>query len=179
MKGFINVVDSEKAVMYQAWIDKNTAAKPGKARGTCRPKAEAMAKKFPELSVVGHSYWGTGHAWCVNDVGEIVDPTAQQFGDCGYDSYHTPTLKMEDFPTHKCMWCGDDVYPDTPGAHAYLEGDDLDAGPHTRCNELMRLEYGGGPDDDADELPGDWTAPAVNNQKRVLSDAVYTQMTLF
>jgi len=125
---------------YQAWINRNTSAIPDRVRGTCRLKAEAMAAAFPELEVVGVSRWYFGHAWCITKDGRVVDPTAHQFA----SPYRYPKsfLRIEDFPTGKCHWCGELEWPDTPGVRAYL-GEEVEyttLGPHDECRKAFLEE---------------------------------------
>lgn len=52
--------------------------------GTCMKASKAMAKEFPELTVVRgfvRSFDGEPHQhwWCKTEDGKIVDPTRQQF----------------------------------------------------------------------------------------------------
>ena len=97
-----------------------------------------MAEAFPELRVVGVSYFdNTGHAWCVNIANEVVDPTAHQFHQPF--NYNCTRLELSDFPVGKCHWCGELMWRDTPGVRKYLEeiGDDYTVvGPHVECDRL-------------------------------------------
>ena len=64
-----------------------------KYRGKCKEMSEALVKADPSLRLVrGHYYcpiWNRNepHWWCVNKKGEIIDPTAKQFGSGGAGEY--------------------------------------------------------------------------------------------
>ena len=139
MKGYIQVTDSR----YQEWIDANV---PDKCRQMCLPKSRDMAETFPELRVVGHHGIMSGHAWCINENEEVVDPTAHQFGASGYP-YNSIYLELDDFPLGKCPWCGETRWKDTPGVRSYLEqygSAEEQMGPHKFCAEQERKCMEGG-----------------------------------
>jgi len=139
--GYIELKPSAKARAYQAWMNRNVTANPKKVMGQCRAKAVAMASYFKELTVVGTSYHGmvsgSEHAWCITKTGKVVDPTAHQFH--GRYNYSKDPMHVEDFPTGKCMWCGELYYPDTERNRRHFDPSEL--GEHTQCNEAMRREY--------------------------------------
>lgn len=147
MKGYIDK-GTRGRKKYQAWIDRNTSADPTKVRGSCRIKAEAMASVFPELRVVGAVYMFSHHAWCVDNKGCVVDPTAHQFNSGKYSYKRNNPLELSDFPIRKCHMCGELVWPDTDGVRAFMgvhEGRDLEdegiiLGPHTSCDEMFMKE---------------------------------------
>lgn len=72
-----------------------------------------MVEQFPELRLVRGFVRGGGHHWwCVAPNGQIIDPTAAQFGDSltpadyeEFDESLTHTL-----PTGKCPNCADFLY---------------------------------------------------------------------
>ena len=136
-KGYIEVKDKTKRAAYQRWIDHNVREK---CQGQCRPKAEAMAKAFPELKVVGLAFsMFSSHAWCITKRGLVVDPTAHQFS----QPYKYPKknfLELGDFPIRKCMNCGELVWPDTSNVRRMLDGYET-VGPHVECDEILRREW--------------------------------------
>ena len=64
-----------------------------KYRGKCKEMCEELVIKDPSLRLVrGHYFcpvWNTeeAHWWCVDIDGNIVDPTAKQFGSKGLGTY--------------------------------------------------------------------------------------------
>lgn len=63
-----------------------------KYRGKCKEFCEELVAKDPSLRMVrGHyedTFWGKQpHWWCVDIVGNIVDPTVKQFADGGMGEY--------------------------------------------------------------------------------------------
>jgi len=125
-RGFMQIINSA----YQEWIDANV---PTDCKGECRPMAEAMAEAFPELRVVGLVGIFSAHAWCVDQDNYVVDPTSHQFDTL--PDYDTDCrLDVEDFPTGKCMQCGDVIYPDTE-RNRIMYGGHMDLGPHDECME--------------------------------------------
>ncbi len=135
MKGYVETNNP----LHQAWIDRNVGEK---CQRSCLPKADAMAKVFPELRVVGQSDPLSGHAWCVTEDDKVVDPTAHQF-DKKYP-YGSIRLEREDFPIDKCPYCGESRWKDTPGVRKFLKEygyEDIEEQihPHTICaEEYMR-----------------------------------------
>ena len=131
VKGYVELKDPK----YQEWIDEFV---PDDAKQACKGMSVAMAKRFPELRVVGISNCLQAHAWCVNKDDKVVDPTSHQFS--GKFDYSVPTLELADFPIGKCHWCGEPIWPDTDGARKY--NTDWDSvGPHVECEEAFRKEY--------------------------------------
>ncbi len=118
---------------YQQWINKHVSVD---CQQWCLSKADNMAKEFPELRVIGVSSHFGGHAWCINEKNEVVDPTAHQFPH--RRSYEGPWLERDEFP-RKCMHCGEHIWKDTPGVRAFLGGDD-EIHPHTYCIEAWKKE---------------------------------------
>ena len=102
-----------------------------------------MVACFPELRIVGTSYFGMNeHCWCATEDNKVADPTAHQFG--GRLLNYSHFLELEDFPTGKCMWCGELIYPDTPGTRAFFgveDSNEMDLGPHTSCNKHLEKEW--------------------------------------
>lgn len=141
MKGFCNTGDPR----HQAWINANVSDVPDKVRGTCRRQSEAMVAAFPELRIVGVSSFGMReHCWCATKDNKVADPTAHQFrGPFNYSRF----LELEDFPTGKCMNCGELIYPDNPRTRAYFGVDDEEGaeycglGPHKACNKILNCEW--------------------------------------
>jgi len=105
-----------KMMMYDEWITKNV---PYKCHGECKKYTDLMKKEFPELTQVrGHIIYYNNfedkdkripHWWMTTNSGEIVDPTASQFGhlfDPRYDAWE----EGKEEPTGVCMNCGEYVY---------------------------------------------------------------------
>ena len=142
IKGYVEPLNPA----YQQWIDANV---PENCQQWCLSKADEMVKEFPELRVVGVSSHFSGHAWCVNEKGEVVDPTSHQFP--SRRCYKGPWLERNEFPG-KCYHCGELTWKDTPGIRAFLgEGADYEIGAHTHCQELFKqsLINDGMPEDEA------------------------------
>lgn len=139
VKGYVEPND----LRYQEWIDTNT---DDNVKQWCLTKAGDMAKEFPELRVVGVHWFDWGHAWCINEKNEVVDPTAHQFkmvDGIPQFNYNCNKLEHADFPLGKCHWCGEVRWKDTPGVRAYLKtsGDpDSIIGEHIYCNEAFAEE---------------------------------------
>ncbi len=77
----------------------------------CAEAVTAMHEVFPNLTVVkGHADtdWGRrAHWWLVTPTGEVVDPTASQFGAVfAYDPWK-PGDKAQ---VGTCMNCGDEIW---------------------------------------------------------------------
>lgn len=68
---------------YAAWVAGYVADRRD-VTGRCRVATAELVATFPELRRVhglAHGSWGSGpHFWCVAPDGEVVDPTAAQFG---------------------------------------------------------------------------------------------------
>jgi hypothetical protein len=91
---------------YTDWIRRNVSDPIGK----CIEYTEKMAADFPELTIVrGHyhcQYWGVReHWWLIDERGNIIDPTANQYPSQGAGCY-TPWSEGNDEPTGKCLNCG-------------------------------------------------------------------------
>jgi len=103
--------------------------------------ARKMSAHFPEqLRVVGTYDIHSGHAWCVDVKGRVVDPTAHQFN---YKfNYKCPVLEESDFPIGECYMCGEVVWKDTLGVRRYLKeiGEDSLVGPHVECHKALEQE---------------------------------------
>jgi hypothetical protein len=133
-KGYISPeVNKEKRIQYQNWINEHV---PDDCKRYCRSMCEEMICQFNELRMVGFVGLYSDHAWCLDNENNIIDPTFHQF-DYAYkhpDQY----LESKDFPTGKCIWCGELIWPDTDAAR-FFTGDEV--GPHVKCNEQLKLEY--------------------------------------
>lgn len=86
----------------------NTETDYAKYRGKCKGMAEAAVAANPALRLVrGHYYcpfWGEQpHWWCVDENGEIHDPTAAQFPSKGAGEY------VEFNGMISCEYCGEEV----------------------------------------------------------------------
>src|SRR5690242_16307709 len=95
---------------YQEWIADNVPVCP---RGLCGPMTLAMCEEFPELRRVrGHYVDVDGHQhphwWCETRDGDVVDPTAAQFGLPGEYVEH-----VGQEPIGKCINCGGYCYTDS------------------------------------------------------------------
>ena len=119
---------------YTEWIAAYEARTPH-LLGQCLIAAEEMAAAFPELTVVkGHVYcdWGKrGHAWLMGEQGEILDPTAKQFGAI---FEYEPWSPGDEARVGKCMNCGSEIWK----AIYTLDED------HTQsiCSEACELSFG-------------------------------------
>jgi hypothetical protein len=116
---------------YDEWIEANVT----ETKGKCAEVTEQMVAAFPELTRIrGHYYcpaWGERtHWWCVDQDGNIVDPTKAQFPSEGTGHYE-PWDESQEEPTGKCPNCGGFIYgggqvcSDACGSAytAYLMGD--------------------------------------------------------
>lgn len=96
---------------YSAWIADYIKRHNGSAYGLCKEATEEMVAAFPELRrVAGHVFclWGQrSHFWCVTESGEIVDPTASQFGAVGSYEEWKPGAEV---CVGKCMECGSEIW---------------------------------------------------------------------
>lgn len=133
---------------YQSWIDAFAAKRKGYLRGYCMTATAEMVAAFPELIRVAGFCNGAEHFWCVTPEGEVVDPTAKQFGDGPYE--YKPFESGDEVRVGRCMDCGDDIYANVDalgGARKYFCNDDcrrsfgayLDAEEEARDN-ARRLE---------------------------------------
>jgi hypothetical protein len=134
MIGYVDSrIDPNKAVMYQDWINSNVPADGKKVIGSCVHYSKKMVERFPELRLVGIQDLFEGHCWCFTEDNLVVDPTAHQY-DNGF-CYPNDPLEEEDFPTGKCIWCGEMVIPDTNRAREWFGADMV--GPHHECDRLL------------------------------------------
>jgi hypothetical protein len=98
-------------VEYQEWAERFARRNDGIVLGACRKAVKEMIQAFPELhEVLGHVQcsWGRrGHAWCIDEGGEIVDPTRAQFpGPITYE----PWQPGQAVRVGRCMNCGMDIW---------------------------------------------------------------------
>lgn len=96
--------------IYKDWMTANVT----ESYGQCLEVTEKMAAAFPELRRVrGHYYcpiWGErAHWWLVEECGEIVDPTAEQFPSKGTGEY-VEWDESQAEPTGMCPNCGGHCY---------------------------------------------------------------------
>jgi len=98
---------------YAAWIAAFAKRHHDRLYGTCQSATREMVETFPELKAIpGHVMVAPAgrveHWWCVTPQGEIVDPTAGQFG-AGVGEYipWTPGTQVR---VGRCMNCGEDIY---------------------------------------------------------------------
>lgn len=103
---------------YQDWINENYPT-PESARLKCVEATARMVEVFPELGRVrGHVMVVVDlrpHWWCVTATGDIVDPTAHQWGSIAFYQ----TLEDEEEPHGKCYHCGDLLFR-SRGASSYF-----------------------------------------------------------
>lgn len=102
-------------------------------RGRCHEMALAAAKADPSLTVVRGHYWcplwnaEEPHWWCVDDTGDIVDPTREQFPSAGMGTY-TP---WDGYCS--CEECGKDI----------VEDDAVQCGRYAVCSTACALRLVG------------------------------------
>lgn len=126
-----------EADSYESWCAK-FVERHVRVAGLCRYASEQVALAFPELRVVRGFCMGNQHWWTVAPDGQIVDPTASQFGSPTPSDY-TPfdESRARELPTGKCMICGDHLYYNASACSADcarelvaeysdLEGEELD-----------------------------------------------------
>lgn len=105
---------------FESWIADHYQT-PESAKLNCMEATESMAAAFPELRRVrGHAMVGLHdrpHWWLVKTDGEIVDPTAHQWG-VQPSSYCEIPLDAEE-PHGKCYECGVELYR-SRGAQSYF-----------------------------------------------------------
>lgn len=76
-----------------------------KYRGNCYKECEKLVAENPALKMVRGHYddpiWGPQpHWWCVNEAGEVIDPTKNQFPSKGFAEY------IEFDGNVECSQCG-------------------------------------------------------------------------
>lgn len=115
-----DVVGVASHALFGSWIAERYPT-PESAKLQCAEATSAMVGVFPQLRRVrGHAMVGTDfrpHWWCVTPEGEIIDPTAHQWGvpPVFYDAL--PEESEE--PCGKCIYCGDLLFR-SRGADSYL-----------------------------------------------------------
>jgi hypothetical protein len=103
----------------------------------CSTFTHNLALQFPELSRVAGFYQDNEdgasreHWWLVTPTGEIVDPTADQFSDCGRGVYQRYDPELHLVVKGKCPCCGIGLYTRT-GAYPCSEP----------CDAELAAEYG-------------------------------------
>jgi hypothetical protein len=102
-----------------------------------------MVEAFSELRVVGIHGIYSGHAWCVTIENTVVDPTAHQFNGIQYPYYEGDRLDFEDFPSGKCPWCGEIIWPDTENNKKRFIGSDelFDHGGCSIRNQTLYVQH--------------------------------------
>lgn len=115
--------------IYQVWIDRYVAKHGGAVLGLCREAVQEMLVDHPELREVrGHVYcaWGRrGHAWLVDEAGDVVDPTRAQFpGPITYEPWKPGDTVL----VGSCMDCGEEIW-------VAVQSLDEDPGHPTFCSE--------------------------------------------
>lgn len=88
-----------------AWLSDNNPY------GQCKEACAEMMEVFEDLTLVpGHVFtnWGMrDHFWCVDTAGNIVDPTATQFG---WVMEYEPWVPGTEVRVGKCMECGEEIW---------------------------------------------------------------------
>lgn len=97
---------------YETWTAAYLARNNNFVRGKCQTAVKEMCAAFPELRPARGfvtCYWGEDqHWWCVTPNGDIVDPTATQFGGTVmYEELDMSNPRHRDrVPIGKCAYCG-------------------------------------------------------------------------
>ncbi len=102
---------------YTRWIEVYFQKCKGFVRGKCGEATTLMVEAFPELRRAAgfvHCGWGRDqHFWCVDPDGEVIDPTAAQFGGVIFQyeelDLNDPKTRAK-VPTGRCPNCGEDTY---------------------------------------------------------------------
>lgn len=99
---------------WTAWIAERYGTYQ-QARWMCQMASDAMVGRFSELRQVRGIYLRGGyHWWCVDQAGNVVDPTAAQYDPTTPEEliYQEMTDAEVDamVPSGKCQHCGDSVY---------------------------------------------------------------------
>lgn len=97
---------------YQKWVLENVK---NDGYGDCEQYSKAMAKAFPELTVVYGLYhcpiWGTrNHFWCLTSDDKIIDPTKNQFPSKGIGLYCITYYCDQSVQVQKEQYAHIDVY---------------------------------------------------------------------
>lgn len=117
-------MDPRYAAFCRSWADRRQwihfyPPNPSDAdavRGSCAEATAEMVRLFPELIRVRGHYGRTEHWWCKTATGEIVDPTAAQFGvsegtpDPIGRRYVEHREGIDPEPLGKCLNCGSYVW---------------------------------------------------------------------
>jgi len=100
------------AIKYTQWIEEYRTKNPNTAL-MCKSATGEMIKTFPELTQIrGHVISTlrlnqTPHWWCIDNAGNILDPTEDQFGQIV--AYYPRDESLPE-PTGKCYNCGKYCY---------------------------------------------------------------------
>jgi hypothetical protein len=128
---------------YAEWITAYAARYPH-ARGRCVVACQEMRVVFPELKEVRgfvslmDGTEGCEHAWLVDPLGNVVDPTTHQYP-FPIAEYH-PFQPGDTVRVGKCMECGEPIYAeverlDDPSQHRSFCDDE--------CRREFELSLGG------------------------------------
>lgn len=97
---------------YAEWIANYVKRHP-RTYGLCGSACKEMRAVFPELVEVPGWCNGREHVWLVDPEGNIVDPTASQFGDPVMDGFgleYRAWKPGDEVRVGRCMNCGEDIY---------------------------------------------------------------------
>jgi hypothetical protein len=109
-----------KSLEYKLWV-KQHYPNAKAATGQCHQAAKAMVKEFPELRLA-RGFVSTPdaeltHWWCVDQEGDVIDPTRHQFPLVFWYTEISDDHPLAKYPMKKCMNCGE-MYLQSEG-HSY------------------------------------------------------------